>query len=1112
MNRKAILFSIFISLGFLLIAATALHPNIAAGQDQPPGETATPTPRPGDYGDAPDSTNNQGVVPNTAYIGVAGNFPTSYQGTASGDPAGPLHTSPNVVFLGDGVSGEVAADFGPDMDGPNNIVNGGLDSANTDGFDDGWLNQDAVFEFCERTTLEVRVTRDSAAGNLDKMYLNVWFDGNRNGEWGDLTSCSSGLGSTIAREWIVINQPIDVGTIPVGSFQDFAVVTGEVPNPFRRGDHWIRFTLSEDPLPKMAKDGRGPSVPNAHEYGETEDYLYSTSTTTADPDNLTITKTINTVDPVIPGSVVSVQIDVKNDEDVPASGLMKDALPAGMEYVGPISFDMLGTVNNPIVNYFAGLDSIYWRGTIMPDSGVRLTFPVEVGYCFGENRTITNTVSFELGGGRLWSDDAALEVDCLDVSPEDITIERRITDYDFVAGDYDKQANPNVYLPKNDVTIETRVTNNTNSVLEIGIEELLEYQRPDLAPSLQASDLERQTQFISANSSVVVEHMISYDELVNDLGVDFHPDGEVVSTVTVCLLDLDDSECSADINKIVDTPWVFEVEMSDLGDAPASRNHADIDMEAYPGVTANFPTVYGPTLAGDPGPIVINAETLHLGRYASFESEADERPDAIWNYHIRSNNIDPAAGLADQEGTSDDGLIPNNLNVANCETTSLNLEIFPTTAAVNYFKNQTASGNAYINIYVDGNRDGDWLDSGVCGASEQVSEHIVINHPINIESLTKDVSFYPVIPTGNVPWKVEDSPFSAPRWMRIMLTDRPVNLNSHGGGDADPYLFGEIEDYLINNDHYPILVEEEFPSDLGISIQEPVLTEPPVGFRAPADDTLDIYRVAVDFANTGGEVVSPTLTLTLTGTEKIEQIVAFNLTNQEKIGDQPWSCSDPSNCEIPLGELGGREEGKAHVYFSVIPEIEDEVIIEASVESPRDAASGLATGAKKALLSFLPAALPSPIVEDIEITEDGESTYTVVISGRTVPNRDVTTRLQNPISQLTGQTQSDDDGLWTVTFEKVEGGRYRAISGLVLNNIIGPPSRPISFVVNDEPIITQIKIVDASDCCIASIGITHDLAFENWANLLHLPPGTYQIDAKITNANDQTVVTLYNII
>ncbi len=85
------------------------------------------------------------------------------------------------------------------------------DHADQDRGDDGWLNRDIHFPHCEK--LKLRVRRGSHA-KLDTMYLNVWRDGERDGQWGSaIFICSGG---NVAYEWTVQDYPIDMTGIPPG--------------------------------------------------------------------------------------------------------------------------------------------------------------------------------------------------------------------------------------------------------------------------------------------------------------------------------------------------------------------------------------------------------------------------------------------------------------------------------------------------------------------------------------------------------------------------------------------------------------------------------------------------------------------------------------------------------------------------------------------------------------------------------------------------------------------------------------------------------------------------------------------------------------------------------
>ena len=113
--------------------------------------------------------------------------------------------------------------------------------------------------------------------NLQAMYLNVWRDGNRDGDWADWKNCPQTVGTTIvprAFEWIVQNWA--VGLPPAGGFVDLNVPTMLARDDMPNAPVWLRFSLSERPIPMTTTtglaDGRGPNPPFFYAMGETEDY------------------------------------------------------------------------------------------------------------------------------------------------------------------------------------------------------------------------------------------------------------------------------------------------------------------------------------------------------------------------------------------------------------------------------------------------------------------------------------------------------------------------------------------------------------------------------------------------------------------------------------------------------------------------------------------------------------------------------------------------------------------------------------------------------------------------------------------------------------------------
>ena len=242
-----------------------------------------PAPSNTDLGDAPDSSNHWGST-STAYtlpVVVPGRFPTVWNSGVAGDASGPKHRNATVEgILGLTITGEDEADNGTDADVITNIKAGGIDTANNDQGDDGWLNPSVTFPHCATTTLKVRVRRGPAAVN-NVMYLNAFFDGNRDGDWEGIADCPADGAGAVARawEWVVEDQVVDMTAIPLGGFVDLDVPTRQILNTTPELSHWVRLTLSDTPavlnsaLTPPRADGRGPQQPASFASGETEDYL-----------------------------------------------------------------------------------------------------------------------------------------------------------------------------------------------------------------------------------------------------------------------------------------------------------------------------------------------------------------------------------------------------------------------------------------------------------------------------------------------------------------------------------------------------------------------------------------------------------------------------------------------------------------------------------------------------------------------------------------------------------------------------------------------------------------------------------------------------------------------
>ncbi len=238
------------------------------------------TPAESDLGDAPDGSNNYGKRM-TAYTingqgTIQGNFPTAFQ-ARDGQPRGPIHLDPlAAAHLGAGVTLEIEADKGVDEDSSNNI-NPSRDEADKDGADDGVVlplklpqGELASFEY------SVSVIQP----NTD-LWVNVWFDWNRDGDWDDDgTNPQMLAGERKVSEWAVQNQylyglPIGTHKIQTPGFLAWHLDKG--PEKV-----WMRITLSEKPWKGGATPGvlgNGGSGPaEGYEIGETEDYLITPET------------------------------------------------------------------------------------------------------------------------------------------------------------------------------------------------------------------------------------------------------------------------------------------------------------------------------------------------------------------------------------------------------------------------------------------------------------------------------------------------------------------------------------------------------------------------------------------------------------------------------------------------------------------------------------------------------------------------------------------------------------------------------------------------------------------------------------------------------------------
>ncbi len=771
-----------------------------------------------DLGDAPDSTNHHGQ-PNTAYVAAAilGQFPTVYDVPAN-QVAGPLHDNlTGEGILGQFISREREADQGADEDGPKNILRGAGgaigDVADNDRGDDGWRNRNLKFFDCRQQTLTVRVSKDSSA-TLRRMYLNVWFDGNRDGDWADIAPCADPNGgpNQATYEWIVQDHIIDMTAIPSGGYLDFNIDTERVLNDTPALPHWMRFTLSEEravqPLNGDYPDGRGPhpdSAQKSFRFGETEDVL-QTPPPPGEAGELVIEKrVITSEEPVDYAGVVIYQIRLRHEGGTePIEAQIRDQigypqhLPPQIDDVGNIVYVQVTSPTGGAAPLTADLDYVQgdtpgvieqliaWQGTLSPDAEILLTFDVHVHplceFTIAQTKTITNLAEARMVDGDPITAEASFVAKC--------------PGYDAAGGIEFDIDSPVGFADGSHVPWQGTVWNKHPISVTLGVYQELSHT-DTTTPTSQVRSLGTLTLGPDEKRPISFDLRLEDDGLSGDLD-DRDPS---VGRLYFCILNGEDNRCAnaeAYPNlqaEIVPPVWIPQPE--ELGDAPDSTNHfAGVAMTAYPGVQANFPTVFDPATGPEQGPKHSNPRPLHLGLAASREAEADLGPDADG-----VNNIWPPANAADQDWFDDGAQLSN---VVNCQPARVDVRVDVNQQAVNWFDNNDRV--AYLNVWLDSNHDGDWAGGFTCvdeaGQNKEVVEHILIDYPVDVAALGVGLHSLANIATERVAWPAQGAQDA--RWIRFTLSeepsDKPLSFGAiqygDGRGPATPFRTGETEDYL----------------------------------------------------------------------------------------------------------------------------------------------------------------------------------------------------------------------------------------------------------------------------------------------------------------------------
>lgn len=767
-----------------------------------PYDPQQPQARP-DLGDAPDSSNHVGIG-NTAYptAAVAGRFPTVWQGTPVGAGTGPKHLNAKIEgYLGNRFTPERDADPpAVDFDGLNNILAGSVDNANNDRFDDGWRNPGVPMPNCRETTLVVRVSR-GVSSTVPGMHLNVWFDGNRDGDWEDRGQCQNGQAAGpvgISNEWIVRNFAVNMAAILPGGFADISVNTVLVLNNAEDQLHWVRFTLSERPAvnPPGAgsqPDGRGPDFPNAFSFGETEDYLRRPQPQGA-PGTLTIEKQAS-ASAIKAGERMTYTVRIAHvGGDAPAQTVMTDILPAGLTLAGPVRVREENPQVSPLLAQ-SNQQGMRWNGSLSPGGKVAIEIPVRAERCLGQPVVVRNTAYARQTDGSQISASVDLTVEC--PSAPSVEVVKRI----LLAGENGPQEVLEAdILPGGETVYRFKATNNGALPVVVHLRDRLP-EGIGLVIDGNVQHVYETTFRLSPNETAMRDLPV---RLVRETG---EKDLVNIGRYLGCVADLPSAVICAwphDNDPVIraTNPVTLHVKGYDLGDAPDDSNHLGVAMTAYPAVAARFPTVYQPA-ALPVGPTHLNVQPFHLGPLVSREVNADIGADVDG-----VNNIEPAINVANRD-RHDDGLNPATLAFADCAKSDIPVRVFIDPAAIAMLP----QGTGYLNIWLDGKRDGDWDDIHECQVVGQAPftafEHIVIDFPVNAAALGAGLHTISVPTTQAVYWPTADA--AKPAWLRATLSDAPsvkpfsAGAISYGDGRGPipPFRLGETEDFLWREKQVP---------------------------------------------------------------------------------------------------------------------------------------------------------------------------------------------------------------------------------------------------------------------------------------------------------------------
>ncbi|MEM7803078.1 MAG: carboxypeptidase regulatory-like domain-containing protein, partial [Chloroflexota bacterium] len=363
------------------------------------------------------------------------------------------------------------------------------------------------------------------------------------------------------------------------------------------------------------------------------------------------------------------------------------------------------------------------------------------------------------------------------------------------------------------------------------------------------------------------------------------------------------------------------------------------------------------------------------------------------------------------------------------------------------------------------------------------------------------------VETTQVPWQ-EGSAVNNPRWMRLMVSDRRAELipglpYGDGRGPETPYLLGEIEDMLIINEFYPFI---ELSPDLevgGFEI-EPVFEglPNPLLQNRQLEPGQRLYRASFDLVNRGADA-DEDLSLTVDFGDIAPNVTQYLLIPDISGEFKEWVRPCPAHgvCELPIGQLKENERIRGTFTF-FMAEVEDEVVVDLSVNSPNDQN----TGNNRRSFVFGPTFVSAPVIETVELSGNVLAGIDAIISGESTPNAELTLFLNSRAGdsfELT--TPVNALGGWSAIFEDLDVGNYAVRASASLDGTTGPQSFPTRFTVSDDVGIDTLTVTDIDGnimpvlqdpVCRGSLIFTCN----------YFPAGNYLLSARLTHADQQVQI------